>query len=792
METKIKNHGTYPLQSPPLPSPYLVNPVPSWSATNRTSVAYSDRTTGEIPSRSPSYPLQASPRQSLQHANGYFSLNAEIGGPVKARHEQAAPEPKPSSPYPLQLPPPYKTPQRHSWVLAPAETDSCSSQGPRSQSPVPGVASLPAVSNGTSRTNTTASGAVVRPSKRPVSYPFQAPLPLQLPQTVPTVPAQRSETTAFSSGRATHEVSKPRHSYPSQAPPPGYLSGVRPLSPALRTAEPPTAFASNDVPFPGISQGNGSLSPTSETSVASSTSKVPRLPRNIRAFQDGKNAEVLGRTIVICLDGTGDKFDSDNSNIVHLVSCLKKSDPSQVSYYQSGIGTYDGGGLSNGANAALDMAIGSGLGVHIRDAYHFLMQTYKEHDRICLFGFSRGAYTARCLAGMIHKVGLLPAHNIQQIPFAYQYYKDDTETGWEMSGDFKRTFCMDVSVHFIGVFDSVASVGFIPRTLPLSSTPWNKATYFRHAMALDERRAKFKVKQFETKDSTSSDSQWETVAEVHENTLNGQPSRRFSPDLGIDKPKLDIFEKAADGKPIGGNLYLMNKRRQEHLKKTDVLEVWFTGAHADIGGGAVKNEERHKLAQIPLRWMLRQCFECNTGIIFKVHRLAEEGLDVHTLWPTYTSLGVPLMGPSPSMMEKHEERKFSPITRRSSVLKAVDEDDPQGLHDVVLWKDERRGKMHEDWVPEHVEDYFDCISRINDQLIDAKGWWILEILPLKVRVQLKDSEEWVKKVSMNLGRYRAASENHPNLHWTVQQRVEAMGYQMHIRLDRHASWNVVA
>ncbi|KAK5688812.1 hypothetical protein LTS10_000790 [Elasticomyces elasticus] len=100
--------------------------------------------------------------------------------------------------------------------------------------------------------------------------------------------------------------------------------------------------------------------------------------------------------------------------------------------------------------------------------------------------------------------------------------------------------------------------------------------------------------------------------------------------------------------------------------------------------------------------------------------------------------------------------------------------------------------MHEDWVPEHVEDYFDCISRINDQLVDAKGWWILEMVPLKVRVQLKDSEEWVKKVSMNLGRYRAASENHPNLHWTVQQRVEAMGYQMHIRLDRHASWNVVA
>ena len=59
--------------------------------------------------------------------------------------------------------------------------------------------------------------------------------------------------------------------------------------------------------------------------------------------------------------------------------------------------------------------------------------------------------------------------------------------------DFKNTFSIDVNVYFLGCFDSVASVGFIPRQLPLSSTPNNKPRYFRHAMALDERRAKFKV-----------------------------------------------------------------------------------------------------------------------------------------------------------------------------------------------------------------------------------------------------------------------------------------------------------
>jgi uncharacterized protein (DUF2235 family) len=91
---------------------------------------------------------------------------------------------------------------------------------------------------------------------------------------------------------------------------------------------------------------------------------------------------------------TSDRFDNDNSNVVHFVSCLKKHTKSeQVTYYQSGIGTYDKGGLQAGIGAAMDMAVGSGLGLHIKDAYRFLMQNYHEGDKICLLGFSRGAYT---------------------------------------------------------------------------------------------------------------------------------------------------------------------------------------------------------------------------------------------------------------------------------------------------------------------------------------------------------------------------------------------------------------
>ncbi|KAF4619010.1 hypothetical protein G7Y89_g14837 [Cudoniella acicularis] len=221
-----------------------------------------------------------------------------------------------------------------------------------------------------------------------------------------------------------------------------------------------------------------------------------QIPATVRAVQDS-SSPVSGRTLVVCLDGTGDKFDNDNSNVVNFVACLKKDDTNQITYYQSGIGTYDGRGTTSGLSAAVDMAVGSGLGVHIRDAYSFLMQNYCEGDRICLLGFSRGSYTVRCLAGMLHKVGLLPADNTAQVTFAYSIYKNDTPDGWKLSAEFKKAFCTDVNVYFVGVWDCVASVGFIPRQLPFSKSPTNTINYFRHAMALDEHRAKFKVCQWQ-------------------------------------------------------------------------------------------------------------------------------------------------------------------------------------------------------------------------------------------------------------------------------------------------------
>ena len=415
-----------------------------------------------------------------------------------------------------------------------------------------------------------------------------------------------------------------------------------------------------------------------------------RIGHTIRAVEDATKYQPTGRTIVILLDGTGDSFDADCSNIVHLVSCLKKSDPSQVTYYQTGIGTYDAKGLSSGLNSALDAAVGSGLGVHIRDAYRFLMQNYNDGDKVCLFGFSRGSYAARCLAGFIHRMGVLPAGNDSQVNFAYRMYKDDSPEGWKMSQDFKKAFCMNVSVYFIGVFDSVASVGFIPRKLPLSSTPTVKSVHFRHCMALDERRSKFKAFRFRQKLATTKGSGWKQAVELtptESHFLRSQP-------------------------------------------ETDVLEVWFSGCHCDVGGGAVKNEVRNRLANIPLRWMIRQTFLCNTGILWKTNLLAEEGLDIQTLSPIYQHTEPVMKTPSKDIIARWKAGNLPAITGRSNILEQGSEREVDGPRTLKISSEKQT--LEHGWLPEHVEDYLDSQAEINDMLQISKPWWFLEMIPIKV------------------------------------------------------------
>ncbi|KHJ35656.1 hypothetical protein EV44_g0943 [Erysiphe necator] len=537
----------------------------------------------------------------------------------------------------------------------------------------------------------------------------------------------------------------------------------------------------------------------------SSEKHAKPFPSAIHAVKDSENLHE-SRTLIICLDGTGDQFDNDNSNVVNFVACLKKDHPRQITYYQSGIGTYNEKGLSNGVAAAIDMSFGSGLGVHIKDAYRFLMQNYKEGDKICLFGFSRGAYTVRCLAGMLHKVGLLPAHNRAQINFAYNFYKNDTEEGWRMSADFKKTFCADVTVYFVGVWDCVASVGFFPRKLPFSKSPTNNVGHFRQAMALDEHRAKFKICQYAHEDPT--------IITRHKKTteINTSKNRKgifglfskndtVAEDLTANLGKFSFLKRAktmsesvnpnSDDKTVESSTNRLPKKAESI--PTDALEVWFCGGHADVGGGAVHNLERHVLARIPLRWMIRQCFECNTGIIFKTAALAETGIDVDSVWPVYKIPKRPVVGPSPTHLNKYAAGQIAPIQRRSTALGLESSNHVSPLekpsrHEIL----ENDKTIEEDeMLPEQAEDYFDAMAPINDQLKLAKGWWVLEFWPVKIRRQKLESDEWEKVVRPNLGTYRAVRELEPNMHWTVEQRMLDKGYKIQARVNRRAHWNVV-
>ncbi|KAK0243756.1 hypothetical protein EDD85DRAFT_171967 [Armillaria nabsnona] len=413
------------------------------------------------------------------------------------------------------------------------------------------------------------------------------------------------------------------------------------------------------------------------------------------------------RTLVLCFDGTGDQFDSDNSNVVNFFSTLKKDDPKeQLVYYQSGIGTYAIPEVASPITAkitkVIDSMIGIHLNAHVMSGYEFLMQNYQAGDKICIFGFSRGAYTARALAGMIHKVGLLPRANYQQVPFAYRMYSRDDEKGWKQSAAFKKAFSIDVDIYFLGVWDTVGSVGVFPRRLPFTTSNVH-VKHFRHALALDEHRVRF-------------------LPAFWHRTSSAQHK------LGLQRGEMPRSLSMGHVKSLGE---LESEYDQVDVDTpTDVEEVWFAGCHCDVGGGAVANEVQHNLARIPLRWMVRQCFLVDTGIIFHRELLKYLGMEPASLHP--------VVHPRPAM----------------------------GASVKPLYA-----------TTEEQEDILDALCPMYDELKIAPGWWILELIPTKLRYQ-KGDNTWAKAITMNRGRPRRIPRQYQEgfkVHRTVKLRMEAEG-----------------
>jgi hypothetical protein len=239
------------------------------------------------------------------------------------------------------------------------------------------------------------------------------------------------------------------------------------------------------------------------------------------------------RNIVLCFDGTGDWAATDTTNVMKIYERLGRED--QLIYYSGGVGTLNDSSSTSKFYQIyyrlLDLATAKTLQQHVLDGYAFLVENYREEDpangipadRIFLFGFSRGAFTARLVAALIHIFGLVKKEHANLIPYLWQ-----TVSSFKTFGQLKREarriqndFARDwaVKVHFMGLFDTVSSVGIFDRFKVYPYTNKNSSVeHIRHAVSIHEQR-------------------------------NAFPELLITPD------------------------------------HNDVVEIWFPGVHRDIGGG---------------------------------------------------------------------------------------------------------------------------------------------------------------------------------------------------------------
>jgi uncharacterized protein (DUF2235 family) len=258
----------------------------------------------------------------------------------------------------------------------------------------------------------------------------------------------------------------------------------------------------------------------------------------------------MPRNLVVCLDGTaGQVRGPGDSNSVLAYQLLDLSDrEKQVAFYDPGVGTFSAPGawtpFARWFTRLGGLVYGGGLRENLGDAYLWLMQEWKPGDRVYIFGFSRGAFTARALVGMLRLVGLMRHGSENQLQYAVAEYArrgGEQKIPWDEIHRFSALFAQQVDGHstvpitYLGVWDTVKAMG-VARLAP--EWPYTRklpnAARIRHAVSIDEWR---------------------------------RPFREYLVD------------------PAHPNLE----------------EVWFAGIHSDVGGTFPDDP---KLSAITLRWIL--------------------------------------------------------------------------------------------------------------------------------------------------------------------------------------------
>jgi len=290
----------------------------------------------------------------------------------------------------------------------------------------------------------------------------------------------------------------------------------------------------------------------------------------------------MPKNIVILLDGTSNEIERDRTNILRLYGVLAK-DAAQLVYYDPGVGTFGAEGswsrFWRKAHEVWGLSTGWGLDQNVKEAYRFLVENYDngkrkdedpvERDRIFIFGFSRGAYSARVLAGFIHAVGLIEPRNLNLLDYVYRAYKsigeDEKQKAFAEVRLYERILNPDrPPIRMLGLFDTVGSViesgrnG--PRLKSHAFTSRNTSVQsVSHAVAIDEKRTMFRPQL------------WPAGQEYWGNPFNNAAAR-----------------------------------------PQDVSEVWFAGGHGDVGGGYPEVDSA--LCKVPLLWMIGRAKLCGLRI----------------------------------------------------------------------------------------------------------------------------------------------------------------------------------
>jgi uncharacterized protein (DUF2235 family) len=288
----------------------------------------------------------------------------------------------------------------------------------------------------------------------------------------------------------------------------------------------------------------------------------------------------MPKNIVLCCDGTNNQFDGDHTNVIRTYKVAGRHEE-QLTYYDPGVGTmpepWRKTKLGKRWSMLAGLLYGDGFFDNISDAYRFLIASYEPGDKIFIFGFSRGAYTARAVAALLHSIGLLHPATENLLPYALRYWQSDfgpQSPGGKVCAEFKATLARVCPVHFIGVWDTVSSVGVINNFRTFPHTTHNPdVTHVRHAVSIDERRSTFRQN-------------------------------------------------------------LMSPATAEQ----DVKNVWFAGVHSDVGGGYPPAEA--DLAKITFEWIIREAKQCGLDVDEAAYRreLSDVGAAPDPCGPLHASL----------------------------------------------------------------------------------------------------------------------------------------------------------